>query len=198
LVKIHFCGDAATPQDCVRDEAIENTESIAMRAFKVPVYALTLVCVIVGASVALHAQEPAHVSFPEKYRSWQLVKSIVVGPECSFFAARGGIHNYYANTQAVEGYQTGKFPDGSVIVDEANWMKDGEGLAKGIWMENGVRFLEVMSKDAQTFKESDGWGYERFEGNSRTGELGTEAQGQCHSCHANAKERDLVFSSLRP
>jgi hypothetical protein len=169
-----------------------------MRAFRVPIYAITLVSVVVGASVTLRAQEPAHVSFPEKYRSWQLVKSIVVGPECALFAARGGIHNYYANSQAVEGYQTGKFPDGAVIVDEANWMKDGEGLAKGIWMENGVRFLEVMSKDAQTFKGSDGWGYERFESDSRIGKLGAEGQAHCHECHVNAKQRDLVFSSLRP
>lgn len=168
-----------------------------MRVFRIPIYAFTLICVVVGGSVTLRAQESARVPFPEAYRSWQLVKSIVVGPECALFSARGGIHNYYANPQAIVGYQTGKFPDGAVIVDEANWMKDGEGLAKGIWMENGVRFLEVMSKDAQTFKGSDGWGYERFDGTSRTGQLGAEGQTHCHDCHVKAKDRDLVFSSLR-
>jgi hypothetical protein len=138
------------------------------------------------------------VQFPDQYRSWRLVKSIVVGPECALFSTRGGIHNYYANPQAIVGYRTGKFPDGAVIVDEANWMKDGEGIAKGIWMENGVRFLEVMSKDAQDYKQFDGWGYERFVADSRSGQLGADGQGHCHECHAKAKDRDLVFSSLRP
>jgi hypothetical protein len=169
-----------------------------MRVFRIPIYAITAVGLVVAASVTLFAQEPAVVPFPETYRSWQLVKSIVVGPQCALFSSRGGIHNYYANPQAIVGYRTGKFPDGAFIVDEANWMKDGEGLAKGIWMENGVRFLEVMSKDAQRYGASDGWGYERFEGSSRTGQLGVEGQAHCHGCHANAKDRDLVFSSLRP
>lgn len=169
-----------------------------MRAFKVPIYAMTLVGLVAAAGITLRAQEPARVPFPEKYRSWQLVKSIVVGPECALFSARGGIHHYYANPEAVVGYQTGKFPDGAVIVDEANWMKDGEGIAKGIWMESGVRFLEVMNKDSESYEASDGWGYERFEGVSRTGMLGADGQAHCHECHAKAKDRDLVYSSLRP
>jgi hypothetical protein len=159
---------------------------------------MTLVGLVTAASVRLLAEEPVRVEFPGEYRSWQLVKSIVVGPECALFSARGGIHNYYANSQAIVGYQTGKFPDGSVIVDEANWLKDGEGLAKGIWMENGVRFLEVMRKDSQGYKASDGWGYERFEADSHVGRLGADGQAHCHECHAKVKDRDLVFSSLRP
>src|SRR4051794_3289964 len=108
-----------------------------MKALRFPIYALALVCAVVAANATLRAQEVAHVPFPEKYRSWQLVKSIVLGPDSPLFATRGGIHHYYANSQAIDGYKTGKFPEGSVIVDEAMWMKEGDGLAKGIWLENG-------------------------------------------------------------
>jgi hypothetical protein len=158
--------------------------------------ALMLACILVGAA-SLHAQEVKHVPYPDSYRSWQLVKSIVVGPDSTLFGARGGIHHYYANSLAIIGYRTGKFPEGSIIVDEAMWMKDGDGLAKGIWLENGQRFLEVMSKDAN-YKSTDGWGFERFDADTHNGQLDAESQSHCHACHENAKDRDHVYSSLRP
>ncbi|HEU4602607.1 MAG TPA: cytochrome P460 family protein [Steroidobacteraceae bacterium] len=169
-----------------------------MQVFRIPLYAATALCLVIGTAVSIRAQEPAYVPFPENYRSWQLVKSIVVGPDCALFSKRGGIHHYYANSEAVEGYKTGKFPAGSIIVDEAMWMKDGEGVAKGIWLENGRRFLEVMRRDPNAYKDMDGWGYERFDGEDRVGKLGPGGQDHCHSCHVNAKDHDLVFSRMRP
>lgn len=156
-----------------------------------------LMCFTVGAAT-LHAQKIVHVPFPETYRSWQLVKSIVVGPDSSLFATRGGIHHYYANSLAIDGYRTGKFPEGAIIVDEAMWMKDGDGLAKGIWLENGQRFLEVMSKDADVYKATDGWGYERFEGETHNGQLGADGQAHCNECHEKAQNHNHVYSNLRP
>jgi hypothetical protein len=157
-----------------------------------------LISSAIGAEDMTHAQKASHVPFPESYRSWQLVKSIVVGPDSPLSAMRGGIHHYYANPAAIIGYQTGKFPDGAVIVDEAMWMKAGEGMAKGIWMENEVRFLEVMSKDAALYSTSGGWGYQRFEGDDHQGKLDTDSQAHCFACHEKAKDRDHVYSSLRP
>jgi len=159
-------------------------------------YVLAVVCFT---SLSLvHAEEVKHVPFPESYRSWQLVKSIVVGPDSPLFETRGGIHHYYANAAAITGYRTGKFPEGSVIVDEAMWMKDGEGLAKGIWMESEVRFLEVMNKDAALYKVPGGWGYERFDGNNQQGKLDTDGQAHCLTCHEKAPNGDHVYSHLRP
>ena len=167
-----------------------------MLVSRLPLYAVTFTCFIC-ADATLQAQEVTHVPFPEAYRSWQLVKSIVVGPDSTLFATRGGIHHYYANSLAIDGYRTGKFPEGSVIVDEAMWMKDGDGLAKGIWLENGQRFLEVMSKDADIYKATDGWGYERFEGDTHDGQLGTDGQAHCNECHEKAQNHNHVYSNLR-
>jgi len=65
---------------------------------------------------ALLAQIDGTVSFPEAFRKWAHVKSVLVGPQSLAFATDGGIHHIYANDKALEGYDTGKFPDGSVIV----------------------------------------------------------------------------------
>jgi hypothetical protein len=43
------------------------------------------------------ATPPAQVAYPDGFRSWTLVKSLIVGPDHQSFAKRGGIHHYYAN-----------------------------------------------------------------------------------------------------
>jgi hypothetical protein len=138
------------------------------------------------------------VWYPEGYRSWQHIKSILIGPEHPTFEHRGGLHHYYANDLAVIGYQTGRFPDGSVIVDENVLTKDGEGQAKGILLEGDRRMIEVMVKDRGRYKETSGWGFERFEYTRKDGALSAEQQTQCYECHAKAQDRDLVFSTIRP
>src|SRR5215469_18954525 len=67
-------------------------------------------------SFALWAQIDDMASFPKEFRKWAHVKSVLVGPQSAAFATEGGIHHIYANDKALEGYETGKFPDGSVIV----------------------------------------------------------------------------------
>ena len=128
---------------------------------------------------------------------WQHVKSIIIGPDHSTFANRGGIYHYYANGKGMEGYRTGKFPDGSVIVDEGVFTKDGEGPAKGVVLEGKRRSVDVMVKNDQLYKETGGWGFESFARDDRTGKLQANGRAQCHSCHSKAKERDYVFSTVR-
>jgi len=102
-------------------------------------------------------------AFPEGYRSWQHVKSVVIGPEHKSFASEGGkIFHFYANPQAVEGYRTGRFPNGSVIVRETLRTKAGEGESKGTLTEGERSAVDVMTKDDQPYRESGGWGFETF------------------------------------
>ena len=67
-------------------------------------------------SFSLWGQLDDSVPFPKAFRKWSHVKSVLVGPQSAAFATEGGIHHIYANEKALEGYDTGKFPDGSVIV----------------------------------------------------------------------------------
>ena len=73
--------------------------------------------------------------YPEGFRSWTHVKSLIVGPGHESFPTRGGIHHYYANDKAVAGYRAGTFPDGSIVVDEAVFPKEGDGPFKGLVFE---------------------------------------------------------------
>ncbi len=137
------------------------------------------------------------VPYPDGFRSWTHVKSLIVGPDHESFSKRGGIHHYYANDEAVAGYRTGVFPDGSIVVDEAVSMKDGEGRTKGLQFEGERRFLDVMMKDNHRYGSTGGWGYEHFEGDHTTGRLAGSDQATCSACHAKAPT-DHVFSRIRP
>jgi len=146
--------------------------------------------------VTLFADDKQPVPYPDGFRSWRHVKSLVVGPDHETFAKRGGIHHYYANETAVAGYRAGSFPDGSVVVDEAVFTKDGEGRAKGITFEGERRFLDVMVKDSRRYASTGGWGYEHFDRNETTGQLSASDQAACSACHSKSPT-DHVFSRIR-
>jgi hypothetical protein len=149
------------------------------------------------AAFGAQSQSTPAVPFPHDYRSWQHVRSIVIGPEHRSFATRGGIHHYYANTQAVEGYRTGRFPNGSVIVDEGVLTEDGAGQAKGIVLEGHRRSLDVMVKNDRLYNDTGGWGFEHFEEQESAGRLDVSGRTQCFECHSKRKDHDYVFSAIR-
>jgi hypothetical protein len=145
----------------------------------------------------IQAGDVPQVPYPQDFRSWQHVKSIVIGPEHTSFALRGGIHHYYANDLAMEGYRSGTFPNGSMIVDEAVFTRAGEGQGKGITLEGERRALDVMIKSDRLYGDTGGWGFDHFDRDNRTGMLDASGRAKCAGCHAKA-QRDHVFSSVRP
>jgi hypothetical protein len=150
----------------------------------------------VAIAIASAAETPP-VPHPEGFRSWMVVKSLIVGPAHASFPNRGGLHHYYANDKAVAGYRTGTFPDGAIIVDEAVFTKEGEGAAAGLLLEGERRSLDVMVKDAERYKGTGGWGYEHFDRDDKTGQLTEAGRATCATCHAKAPA-DHVFSRIRP
>ena len=136
----------------------------------------------------------ADVAYPDGYRDWYHVKSMVIQPGHGLFEAFGGIHHLYANRKALEGYRTGKFPDGAVIVFDLL-----EAPAEGGAITEGRRkVVGVMARDARKFAATGGWGFEGFKGDSRTERaVGADAAKACFACHAPQKDRGYVFSSLR-
>ena len=135
------------------------------------------------------------VPFPGEYRTWAHVKSVLVGPASSAFATEGGIHHIYANELARQGYRTGRFPDGSVIVYDLLETKE----VSGNTIEGAPRRLDVMVKDSRKFKDTEGWRFASFaKGDRANGQLADDKQRKCLECHAKRKDRDYVFSELRP
>jgi len=134
------------------------------------------------------------VPFPTEYRKWVHVKTTLVGPQHASFARNGGIHHFYANEKAMEGYRTGKFPDGSVLIDDLLEVKESAGVTS----EGSRRRVAVMVKDSQRYRETGGWGFEIFAGDNQTdGTLTAEAKAACLACHGKQKDRDYVFSQFR-
>src|SRR5262249_12830012 len=117
----------------------------------------------------------AHVPYPINFRTWAVARTMLVGPQSPSFAARGGFHHYYANDQAMEGYRTGKFPDGSIIVDEgvATTQRNGNTI------ETGRRSLDVMHKDSKMYAATGGWGYDHFDGEKQVSEATPAVRNEC-------------------
>jgi hypothetical protein len=143
--------------------------------------------------IALAAQS-ATVPYPDGYRDWRHVKSMVIAQGHPLFEAFGGIHHIYANDLALKGYASGKFPDGSILVFDLL-----EAHAKDNATTEGARkVLGVMHKDATRWAATGGWGFEGFKGDSRTERaVGASAAKSCFACHTGQKATDYVFSTLR-
>ncbi len=140
------------------------------------------------------ASPPDPIPYPQGYRRWNHVKTQLVGPQSVFFAAGGGIHHIYANDKAMEGYRTGKFGDGSILVfDLLETQESG-----GVTVEGARKRIDVMLRDARRFTTSGGWGFERFAGDSETGRPLTEEHRKlCFDCHEKRQAHDFVFSEYR-
>lgn len=136
------------------------------------------------------------VAYPGGYRSWTHVKSAIIAPPHPNFKYAGGYHHLYANTLAMEGYETGKFPQGSVLVADFLEMVDN-----GTTIDEAKRrFVDVMLKDTLIYKSTGGWGFAEFDGDSKTLRRMTQANAYatCFSCHARQSATDYVFSKYRP
>jgi hypothetical protein len=145
-------------------------------------------------TLAATAAQSPEVPYPDGYRDWRHVKSMVIAEGHPLFASFGGIHHIYANGPALQGYDKGTFPDGSIIVFDLL-----EAPAAGGAITEGPRkVLGVMQKDATRWPATGGWGFEGFKGDSRTERaVGTSASTACFACHTPQKARDFVFSRLR-
>ena len=153
---------------------------------------------IFGASLTTtlaFALDEHEVPYPEGYRDWHHVKSMVIEPGHPLYEAFGGIHHIYANRAAVEGYKKGKFPEGAVIVFDLLEAKEADNAIT----EGARKVVGVMHKDNQRFSATGGWGFEGFKGDSRTERaVGKKAAQACYQCHVPQKDQDFVFSRLRP
>lgn len=135
------------------------------------------------------------VPYPEGYRDWHHVKSMVIEQGHPLFASFGGIHHIYANDKALEGYRSGgEFPDGSVIVfDLLEAVHEDNAITEGARKVAGV-----MHKDEAQYAETGGWGFEGFAGGNPGERVVVDnAKQACFSCHAPQEENDYVFSALR-
>lgn len=145
--------------------------------------------------VAAWSGEQTDVPYPEGFRYWLHVKSDLVTKDHPRFESIGGYLHIYANQIALTGYRTGTFPEGSVLVADILEAQPKVGLVA----EGPRRWIGVMHKDSEKFKNTGGWGFENFSGDSKTDRHVSvnPPLENCYACHSQRKDSDYVFSKLR-
>lgn len=168
-----------------------NREKIAM---KKETGAALLVCfavALIGLALAAEAADKA-VNYPEGYRGWAHVKSMVIQEGNKAYDLFGGIHHIYANKKAFEALSKGKpYPDGSVFVFD---LLEATGKDNAI-TEGPRKFIGVMQKDSKRYADTGGWGFEGFKDDTKE-RMVTDAK-NCFKCHEPQKETGYVFSKYR-
>ena len=131
--------------------------------------------------------------YPDNFRRWVHVGTGVILPGGPLPGSEQGMHHIFANPKAVDGYASGNFADGSIIVYELR-----EAQQKGgVIFEGERRRVDVMIKDSTIYSSTGGWRFERFMGNDQTQDALHGSGTSCFTCHANAKTHGLVFSQMR-
>jgi hypothetical protein len=128
------------------------------------------------------------VPFPSGYRTWAVTRSLITkeGPNAGF-------HHYYANPEAVEGFASGKFPDGAVLVDERLEVDQHGGDS----FEGKRISIAVMRKDSRRYPETGGWGFDGALGDGQVLGAPADLRAACYGCHLKQKDHDFVFSTFR-
>lgn len=155
---------------------------------------LTLTAIAAIYMVTTANADTQSVDYPEDYRTWTHIKSMVIQEGHALFSSFGGIHHIYANDTAMIGYETGHFPEGSIIAFDLLEAIDADSTIT----ENERKVLGVMKKDSQKFAHTAGWGFEGFgngEKNNRV--VGNNYEEACFACHTSQKDNDYVFSKWR-
>ena len=157
----------------------------------------TAVIVFVAAAICVWASQAKSydpIAYPTGYRQWTHIKSALIGRESPIYQRYGGLHHIYANEKALQGYRSGRFEDGSIIVFDVLEVQEKAGVTS----EGARRFIDLMVKDSKRFADTGGWGFEEFKGDSQTERVLTaQARVGCYNCHTQRKEQGFVFSTFR-
>ncbi|MEH6535924.1 MAG: cytochrome P460 family protein [Psychroserpens sp.] len=134
------------------------------------------------------------VAFPDGYRDWTHVKSVVVMESHSLYERFGGMHHIYANEKALASMKDGStYEKGSVLIFDLRH----EVVADSFIYEGSRRSVAVMIKDSVLFPETGGWGFEEFTKDDQRIRIVKDANNQCFSCHKTQKASDYIYSKYR-
>ena len=133
------------------------------------------------------------VAYPEGYRDWTHVKTMIIEPGHDLENPFGGIHHVYANAMAKEGLRTGNYIDGSTLVfDLLNYTQKDKAIT-----ESTRKLVGVMYKDKAKFAKTGGWGFEGLAGDTQDKRLVSDGGVSCFACHMPQEKSNFVFSQYR-
>ncbi|QWF15840.1 cytochrome P460 family protein [Lysobacter capsici] len=162
-------------------------------------FALTIGCwasaatppAVADSAVAATTRTEDRIAYPTGYSRWTHIRSGLITAKHPAFARFGGLHHIYANAASLEGYRSGRYADGSVLVYDLFETRDhGDGLVD----QGPRRQIDVMVKDSRRFAATGGWGYAEFAAGSATDRLNNADRDGCAACHASRRPHGDVFS----
>jgi hypothetical protein len=153
-------------------------------------------------SIAAVSAKPVsdEVPFPNGFRDWFLVNSMIVTKDSPISEQIGGIHHIYVNATGLPILKKGgplPYPDGTVFADDVHEFT----LKDGSYVEGSKKAVAVMVKDAKKYPTTGGWGFQVWGGGDVSKPLvpdAVHAVQACFACHTPQKERDYTFSSYIP
>jgi hypothetical protein len=177
---------------------IANREGIAMLRKLTSVFGVVGVLMASGAALALSPSDD--VPFPNGFRDWFAVNSLLVTKDSPLSAQIGGLHIIYVNAKGLPALKAGgpfPYPDGTVFADDVHdfSVKDGS------YVEGGKKAVTVMIKDAKKYPTTGGWGFQVWGGGDPSKPLipdAAHAVHACFACHTPQKAQDYTFSTYIP
>ena len=158
---------------------------------------LGMVGVSISFTVASAQTAGYEIAFPNGFRNWFLVNSMIVDKGSPQFNQIGGMHIVYVNAKGISTLKRSgplPYPDGTVFADDVH-----EFSAKdGSYVEGAKKAVAVMVKDSKKYPETGGWGFQVWGGGAPSKPLVPDTAHSvqaCFSCHTPQKDRDYTFST---
>jgi Cytochrome P460 len=140
------------------------------------------------------------VSFPNGFRDWFVVNSMIVTKDSAMFDQIGGMHIIYVNAKGLPTLKKGgpfPYPDGTVFADDVHEFS----VKEGSYVEGNKKAVTVMVKDAKKYATTGGWGFQVWGGGDPSKPLVPDAAHAipaCFECHTPQKAQDFTFSTYIP
>ena len=140
------------------------------------------------------------VPFPNGFRDWFVVNSMIVTKDSPISAQIGGMHIIYVNAKGLPTLKMGgpfPYPDGTDLEDDVHdySVKDGS------YVEGSKKAVTVMVKDAKKYATTGGWGFQVWAGGDPSKPLVPDAAHAiqaCFVCHTPQQAQDYTFSTYIP
>jgi hypothetical protein len=151
-----------------------------------------------GALSATSAEDT--VPFPNGFKDWFVVNSMIVTKDSPIFGQIGGMHLIYVNAKGLPVLKKGgpfPYPDGTVFADDVHEFS----VKDGSYVEGSKKAVTVMVKNAKKYATTGGWGFQVWAGGDPSKPLvpdAAHAVQACFVCHTPQKAQDYTFSTYIP
>jgi hypothetical protein len=114
------------------------------------------------------------------------------------------MHVTYASPGTAEAFrQTGKFPDGAVLVKEVFGTEHAQMTTGDAHWASGTKVWFVLIKDSKgrypgSALWGDGWGWALFKADAPDKQVATDYKKDCLGCHIPAKGTDWIYVNGYP